>query len=69
MKEMTFKTNINCSGCVAKVTPLLDEIKTIKSWEVNTTDPSKILTVTAEDTDEATVTDAVKKAGFSIEKI
>lgn len=69
MKEMTFKTNINCSGCVAKVTPLLDEIKTIKSWEVNTTDPSKILTVTAEDTDETTVTEAVKKAGFSIEKI
>ncbi|MBX3254426.1 MAG: heavy-metal-associated domain-containing protein [Chitinophagaceae bacterium] len=69
MKEITFKTNINCSGCVARVTPLLNEIKTIKSWNVNVQDPAKILTVQAEDDAEPAVTHAVKKAGFTIEKI
>lgn len=69
MKEIAFKTNINCSGCVAKVTPLLNEVGAIKSWEVNTSHPSKILTVQAEDNAETSVTEAVKKAGFTIEKI
>ena len=29
-KTFTFKTNINCGGCIAKVTPFLDEVKGIK---------------------------------------
>ncbi|MBX2923624.1 MAG: heavy-metal-associated domain-containing protein [Chitinophagaceae bacterium] len=69
MKEITFKTNINCSGCVARVTPLLNEIKAVKSWNVNIQDPAKILTVQAEDDAESAITHAVKKAGFTIEKV
>ena len=68
MKEIAFKTNINCSGCVARVTPLLNEIKAVKSWNVNIQDPAKILTVQAEENVESAITDAVKKAGFTIEK-
>jgi hypothetical protein len=28
MKTLKFKTNINCGGCLAKVTPFLNEEKT-----------------------------------------
>lgn len=69
MKEIAFKTNINCSGCVARITPLLNEIKAVKSWNVNIQDPAKILTVQAEENIESAITDAVKKAGFTIEKV
>lgn len=68
MKELSFKTNINCSGCVARVTPLLNEIKAIKEWKVDTANPSKILTVQVEEDAEAHVAEAVRKAGFTIEK-
>lgn len=68
METIKFKTDIKCSGCVAKVTPHLNETAGENNWEVNTTDPSKILTVTGE-TDEAKIKEAVQKAGFKIQRI
>lgn len=69
MNKYQFKTNINCSGCVASVTPVLDGEKRIKSWTVNTLDPSKILTVETEGIDEAEVRSIISKAGYRAEKI
>jgi copper chaperone len=69
MKKYQFKTNINCSGCVANVTAVLDGEKRIKSWSVNTSDPSKILTVETEGIDEAEVRSILSKAGYRAEKI
>lgn len=66
--KMKFKTSINCGGCVAKVTPQLDAIEGIQ-WEVDTTNPDKILTVSGEDIQEAQIRDAVRKVGFQIERI
>lgn len=63
--EYQFKTNINCGGCIARVTPFLNENKDIKKWDVNTADPAKILTVETEVLTEADVVALVKKAGFS----
>ena len=42
---MQFKTNIKCSGCIAKVTPFLDETIGKGEWQVDTNDPDKILTI------------------------
>lgn len=69
MKTLKFKTNINCNGCIAKVTPLLNQVKGIAQWAVDTTNPQRILSV---ETDELTgndIIDVVKKAGFNIEEI
>lgn len=67
-KQMQFKTTINCGGCVAKVTPLLNGTEGIESWSVDTVNPDKILTVTSA-LPEETVMETVKKAGFKIEPI
>lgn len=67
--NLQFKTNINCSGCVAAVKPFLDKVIGIESWEVNTTDNNKILTIQADGTTEKEVIDTVQKAGFKIESL
>ena len=69
MKQYQFKTNINCSGCVAKVTPVLTENEEIKEWNVDTDNPNKILTVETENLNEEQVTTIVQKAGFKAEKL
>ena len=65
MKEYRFKTNINCGGCVAKVTPGLNEQVEIKEWNVDTMNPMKVLTVKTEHLDEGEVKSIVEKAGFN----
>lgn len=67
MKQYQFKTNINCSGCVAKVTPALDQNKEIKDWKVDTNSPNKILTVETESLDEEQIKSIVEKVGFKAE--
>lgn len=65
MKTIKFQTNINCGGCIASVTPFLNNLEDV-SWEVNTEDPDKILTVQTDTATEEEIVDAVKKAGFEI---
>lgn len=68
MEKHQFKTNINCSGCVAKITPYLQANPGIKAWNVDTNTPSKILTVESEGLDASDVETIVKNAGFKAEK-
>lgn len=65
MKEMKFKTNINCGNCIATVTPFLNNIEGI-NWKVDTENPEKILTVETDSASENEIIEAVKKAGFEI---
>lgn len=69
MKTVKFKTNINCGSCIKSVTPLLNDVDNVDLWKVDTENPDKILTVELDDEDESTVIEAVKKAGYNIEKI
>lgn len=69
MKQYQFKTNINCSGCVAKVTPVLNNNKEIKEWNVDTANPFKVLTVQTENLAEEEVKGIVSKAGFKAESL
>ena len=66
-KTYQFKTNINCGGCIASLKPQLDNVKEITSWEVDTNNPNKILTVKTDKTTKEEVIEAVEKAGFKIE--
>jgi copper chaperone len=68
-KNLQFKTNINCGGCVASVKPHLDNADGICHWEVDTTNKDKVLTVKSEGITEQEVIDTVKKAGFTIEPL
>ena len=63
-KTLKFKTNINCGGCVAKVTPFLNEGEGICHWDVDTASKDKILSVHSEGITEEEVMQKVKEAGF-----
>jgi copper chaperone len=69
METIRFKTNINCGGCIKAVTPFLDKADGVKSWQVDTNNPEKILTVEAEGADAQAVKKVVEKAGFKAEQI
>ncbi len=68
MKTIQFKTNIKCGGCVAQVTPHLNAVEGIGQWNVDITNPQKILTVETE-TDSSQVKKAVERAGFKAEPL
>lgn len=68
MEALKFKTNIKCSGCIAKVTPHLNETVGEGKWEVDLNTPAKILTIAGE-SDATKVKEAVEKAGYNAEKI
>ena len=68
-KNLQFKTNINCGGCVASVKPHLDNADGICHWEVDTTNKDKVLTVKSEGMTEQEIIETVKKAGFTIEPL
>lgn len=67
MKTIQFKTNINCSNCLAKVTPFLDRKEGIQSWRVDIDTPDKILTVETELLDAEDIVKTIKRTGFEAE--
>jgi len=69
MKKYQFKTNIMCSSCIAKVTPVLNEILGVNQWQVDIKDSKKILTVTSESANEKDVIKALEKVGYKAEEI
>lgn len=69
MNNIQFKTNINCSGCVAKATPVLNETVGAGNWEVNTAVPTKTLTVKTGSADIARLVNALQQAGFKAEQL
>ncbi len=69
MNTIKFKTNINCAGCLAKVSPFLNGEHNIDKWEVDTSIPEKILTVETDDINVDRVISVVKSAGFNIERV
>jgi len=69
MKELKFKTNVNCGHCIAKITPFMDGEEKISEWNVDTVNPDKILVVKGEKIDEQLVLDTLAKAGYVAEAI
>lgn len=68
MKIIKFKTTIKCSGCLAKVTPFLNDEPTIEKWDVNINTPEKTLTVESNNGDTEQVIKAVEKRAFKLNK-
>ena len=64
MKKYTFSTNIQCSNCLSKVSPKLNEQVGIQTWQVDLQDPNHTLTVETENLESEDIRKAVLKAGF-----
>jgi len=69
MKTIRFKTNINCGGCIASVTPFLNALDNVDLWKVDIENPYKILEVTLDDDNDEIIIETIVKAGFEIEKM
>ena len=61
MKTLKFKTNINCGGCIANVTPSLNQVQGILKWDVDISNPLKILSIETENLNEDEIITMVKK--------
>lgn len=68
MKKLSFKTNINCGGCIEKVTPFLNKAQSFSEWEVDTAVKDKKLTVKGSTPDKNEVIQLVQQAGFEIKE-
>lgn len=69
METIKLKTNIKCGGCIATVTPFLNQTAGEGNWHVDTKDPNKILTITTNGVTPRAVVQAVQQAGFRAEPI
>ncbi|MES2060517.1 MAG: cation transporter [Bacteroidota bacterium] len=70
METLKFKTNIKCGGCIAAVTPALDNLKGVNKWEVDTSNPDKVLTVQAtEDLTAEQVIESLTAKGYLAQRI
>jgi copper chaperone CopZ len=70
METIKFKTTIKCSGCVATVTPGLNETVGANNWQIDLQSPDKVLTVNTDDTNkEKDVIQKLQEAGYKAEKI
>lgn len=70
METIKFKTTIKCSGCVATVTPGLNEAVGANNWQVDLQSADRVLTVNTNDKDkEKDVIKKLQDAGYKAEKI
>lgn len=68
MNTIKFKTNIKCTGCLAKVSPSLNETAGENAWEVDLGSAEKILKVSGDHTENEIIA-AVNKAGYTAERL
>ncbi len=70
METLKFKTTIKCGGCIAAVTPVLDNLKGVDKWVVDTTTPDKVLTIeTANGLEADQVVTALNAKGYQADLI
>jgi len=64
MNKLTFKTNIKCTGCIDKVTPVLNQMQQIQHWEVDLQASDKTLTIIGKEIAPEQVVQALTKIGY-----
>ncbi|HEY8956932.1 heavy-metal-associated domain-containing protein [Chitinophaga sp.] len=69
METVQFKTNIKCSGCIAAVTPVLNEVAGQDNWEVDLLSPDKLLVVSTDKAGKEQIQQAIEKAGYKAEAV
>jgi copper chaperone len=69
MDTLKFKTNVNCGGCIATITPHLNQVQGIEKWNVDTANPQKILTVESSGILPEAIVKVLEKAGYKADPI
>lgn len=69
MDTLKFKSTIKCTGCLAKVTPFMDEVAGPNNWEVDLKNPDKVLSVKSEGVTAEQIAKAIESAGYTAESI
>ncbi|MEQ8360120.1 MAG: heavy metal transport/detoxification protein [Cytophagales bacterium] len=69
METLKFNSTIKCTGCLAKVTPYLDELAGDNNWEIDLKNPNKVLTVKTMGISAEAISQAVEAAGYSAKSI
>ncbi len=69
MEKFRFQTNVKCGGCIAAITPSLNQEEGIIKWEVDLASPQRVLTVETEGLVAEEVTALLKKAGYQATRI
>lgn len=68
MKEMKFKTNVKCQGCITAMGLKINKVIKPEDWSVDLKTPEKILIVTA-DVPAEKILEAITAAGFVGEQL
>ncbi len=63
---LRFKTTLSCQGCVATITPFLEQLDGIEEWSVDLTSPERILKVRGTVSPEAVI-QKLEEAGYKAE--
>ena len=64
METLKFRTSIRCQGCVATVTPFMNQLKGVVRWSVDLAHPRRVLTVEGSGISPEQVIAALSKAGY-----
>lgn len=64
----SFKTNIKCPACVAKVKPALDQLVGQDNWHVDLSSPERKLTLENTDKGIRDVNAAIQPIGYKAEE-
>ena len=63
--QRQFKTNINCGKCIMAVSPHLEAVHGLSSWDVDLNDPERKMTVKG-DVNEQELAKALSEAGYAL---
>ena len=66
MKTLRFKTNIESTQSVAKISNFIDNTIGIKNWEVDLRSPEKVLTIRGKINRPQTIIRKILSAGYQL---
>jgi copper chaperone len=69
MKSMRFKTSLKCNGCVERITPGMNALEGVVSWEVDLKMPPGVLKVESADDIGSKIISVLAEKGYSCKKI
>lgn len=64
MEAITFKTDLHCSSCVGKVTPILQDDSSIKDFNINLDHPQKLITIHGTSLNSGILISKIENAGY-----
>ncbi|MBK9450796.1 MAG: heavy metal transport/detoxification protein [Bacteroidetes bacterium] len=66
---MKFKTNIKCDGCIATVTPILDQAVGAGNWSVDLSSPWRLLTISQIEISPEVIKTGLATVGYQADEI